>query len=808
VVAIVGEPGVGKSRLVWEVTHSHRVQGWLVLQAGSVSYGKATSYLPVVDLLKTYFAIEDGDSSRSIREKVTGKLLTLDRAQEASLPALHSLLDLPTEDPSWEKLDPPQRRRYTQDAIKRLLLRETQAQPLLLVFEDLHWIDSETQALLDGIVESLPAARLLLVVNYRPEYGHHWGSKTYYTQLRLDPLSAETAQQLLDALLGPDPALEALKAALISRTEGNPFFLEESVRSLVETGALAGTRGAYRVSGPIQAAQMPATVQAVLAARIDRLSADDKRLLQSASVVGKDMAFAVLAAISEESEDRLRAQLAHLRAAEFIYETRLFPDQEYTFKHALTHETAYASVLTHRRRELHARIVGAIESLYPERRAEQVETLAHHSLRGDLWEKAAVYFRQAGVKAARRSAYQEAVASFEQALAALGRLPRNNATLQDGVDIRFELRNALWPLSQHVRGLHYMQEAQPLAEQLGDRRRLARIWAQTCSSHYLIGDYHDALEPGSRAVDLADELNSPRIKIDARHFLGVAYLSLGQFARSRELLTANMTDLTVERQPGRFGIFYAVYARTFLTWGLALRGRFEDARILVEEALRIAETDRYPAALTAASWALGYAKLQRGELAPAVSILEQCDTIARDASVPVWSGPITGALGYGCVLSGALDRGIGLLESVVDPSATENRPGISEWQGYLADAYLRKGEMQKALEVAEQALAMARERGERGSEALALRVRAGIEATRDPNSGRAVDLYQQGLTVAAELDMRPALAHCHFGCGILHKRCSEMTTAAEFFITAAGMYRDMGMGHWLNLAETELRSIG
>src|SRR2546428_8234155 len=263
VVAMVGEPGVGKSRLVWEVTHSHRVQGWLVLQAGSVSYGKATSYLPVIDLLKSYFAIEDRNGPRAVREKLTGKLVTLDRAQEGRLPALLSLLDVPTDDPQWETLDPPQRRRRTLDAVKRLLLRESQVQPLLVVFEDLHWIDSETQALLDGLVESLPAARLLLLVNYRPEYQHPWGSRTYYAQLRLDPLAPESAEELLGALLGTDVGLDPLPCVLIARTEGNPFFLGEGVRALVETGSLLGERGAYRLGPALPTIQVPAPVPAV-----------------------------------------------------------------------------------------------------------------------------------------------------------------------------------------------------------------------------------------------------------------------------------------------------------------------------------------------------------------------------------------------------------------------------------------------------------------------------------------------------------------------------------------------------------------
>jgi len=232
VVALVGEPGVGKSRLFWEFTHSRRTVDWLIVESGSVSYAKATAYLPITDLLKAYFAIEDRDDVRKIREKVTGKLLTLDKSLEPALPAFLALLDVTVEDDQWQNLDPPQRRQQTLDAVKRLLLRESQVQPLVLVFEDLHWIDSETQAILDGLVESLPTARMLLLVNYRPEYQHGWGSKTYYSQIRIDPLTRESAMEILSALLGDDQALQPLKDLLIARTEGTPFYLEECVRNI------------------------------------------------------------------------------------------------------------------------------------------------------------------------------------------------------------------------------------------------------------------------------------------------------------------------------------------------------------------------------------------------------------------------------------------------------------------------------------------------------------------------------------------------------------------------------------------------
>ena len=327
------------------------------------------------------------------------------------------------DDSPFRQLDPAQRRQRTLTALKRVLLRESQVQPLLLVCEDLHWIDTETQALLDSLVESLPTAQILLLVNYRPEYQHGWGSKTYYTQLRLDPLPPLSADEFLHALLGDDASLQPLTHLLIARTEGNPFFLEESVRTLVETGVLQGERGAYRLGQALQTIQVPATVQAVLAARIDRLPPEEKGLLQTAAVIGNEVPLPLLQAIADLPEEVLHRSLAHLQATEFLYETRLFPECEYTFKHALTHEVAYGGLLHERRRALHARIVEALEALAGDRVAEQVERLAHHALRGEVWDKALAYCRQAGEKAMARSAHREAVGYFEQALSALPHLP-------------------------------------------------------------------------------------------------------------------------------------------------------------------------------------------------------------------------------------------------------------------------------------------------------------------------------------------------------------------------------------------------
>jgi predicted ATPase len=436
VVAVIGEPGVGKSRLFWEFMQSRCLQGWRLLSSHSVSYGKATAYLPVTDLLMRYYQLEAHDDVRRVREQVTEKLLTLDETLKPTLPAMLALLDVPVEDAQWQVLDPPQRRQRTLEAIKRLLIRESQVQPVLLVFEDLHWLDSETQALLDSLVESMPTARVLLLVNYRPEYQHGWSSKTYYTQLRLDPLPAANADEFLQVLLGHALSLAPLKPRLIAQTQGNPFFLEESVRTLVETGMLVGERGAYHLAKPLESLQVPASVQVVLAARIDRLPPEDKRLLRTAAVIGTEVPLILLQAIAEVPEEALYRSLTHLQAGEFLYETRLFPEREYTFKHALTHEVAYGSLLQEQRRVLHARIVEALEVLAGNRVVEQVERLAYHALRGEWWDKALMYCRQAGEKALARLAYREAMGYFEQALSALQHLPEQLATREQAVDLQ------------------------------------------------------------------------------------------------------------------------------------------------------------------------------------------------------------------------------------------------------------------------------------------------------------------------------------------------------------------------------------
>jgi len=802
VVAVVGEPGVGKSRLFHELTHAVPRPEWLVLWTRSVSYGKATPYLPISALLKDYFQIEARDGARAIRVKVLDRLRTVDESLEPSIPAFLALLDVPVEDVRWQQLDPGQRRQRTLDAVKTLLLRESQNQALLLVCEDLQWMDSETQALLDGLIASLPRARILLVINYRPEFQHDWGGRTYYTRLNLNTLAEDSAAELLQALLGGDPGLEPLKRRLIARTGGNPFFLEESVRTLVETGALEGDPGQYRAARPLVDIQVPATVQAILAARIDRLPAREKRLLQSASVIGKDVPFPLLQALEEEPEADLYRPLAHLQAAEFLYETSLFPDVEYTFKHALTHEVAYGALLQESRRALHARLTSVIERLGPGRLAEQVDRLAHHALQGGLWDKAVVLYRKAGAKAAARSAYREAVACSEQALSALKHLPPGRQRDELEVDLRLDLHNALTPHGDVGRMLETLHEAEHVAEALGDQRRLGQIAAYLTQGFWWTGQPDQAVESGQRALAIAGALGDRELESIATLRLGQAYASRGEYRRAIDTFAGNV--VAADSKPTRSVALRSAAALALMAWCLGYVGDFAEATARAEEAGRLAESAQHELSRAMAYAGAGRPHLVQGNFSLAVSWLSRSLEICRRAAFGPLFLLVAGDLGPAYALSGRAQEGLVLLEEAVAQSGTLNLRPTHAWNvTMLAEVYAAVGRDPEAVAHVERGLAMARANRQRWLVAEALRVLGQIRAT-EAAAGPPREPLEEAAAIAQELGLRPLLGRCHLILGRALSRAGEAAPAREYLEHAAELFREMDMRFWLEKTKAEM----
>jgi predicted ATPase/class 3 adenylate cyclase len=756
VVAIVGEAGVGKSRLVYEGVQAHRMQDWRVLESASVSYGKATLYFPVVDLLKRYAHVEDTDEPRTVRAKVTGQILTLDETLQETIPALLWLLDVLPDDSPFRTLEPPQRRQRTLTALKRVLLHESQVQPLLLVFEDLHWIDTETQALLDSLVDSLPTARLLLLVNYRPEYQHGWGSKTYYTQLRLDPLPPAGAEAVLDALLGQDPGLAPLKRLLIAHTQGNPFFLEESVRTLVETGALVGESAAYRPAQDVPTIQVPATVQAVLAARIDRLPPDTKRLLQTAAVIGMEVSLPVLQAVAALSEEAQHTALAQLQAAEFLYETRLFPEHAYTFKHALTQQVAYQSLLTSTRQQVHQRIAQVFERHFAETVLTQPELLAHHYTEAECPEPAVAYWQKAGQRAVERSAHAEAISHLTRGLEVLTTLPdtRRRARQELG------LQNTLGPVLMAIRGWAAPEveaiyaRARALCQQVGETPQLFPALMGIGTFYMASGKLQTARELREQLLSLAQRQQEPVLLLHAHLALGATLFWLGELAQARVHLEQGiyLYDQNPSHSPSFVGDDPGVSGRRLVALALWVLGYPDQALRRSREALTLAQELSHPFSL---AFALAQATVLyyfRGEKQAAQEQAEAVIALAREHGFSRWEA-------WGTVIRGWVLAAQGQREEGIDQICQ----GLAAWQGtgqelgrpfllaMLAEAYGKVGQAEAGLSMIAEALALMDKIAERDYAAELYRLQGDLlraQAGARQQGQEAEACFQQALDIA------------------------------------------------------------
>jgi class 3 adenylate cyclase/predicted ATPase len=540
IVGVRGEPGVGKSRLFHEFKLRF-TRGCLVLDTFSVSHGKAYPYLPLIELLKNYFQLTVHDDERTRREKIGGKVLMLDRSLEDILPYLFLLLDVAEPQTALQQMAPQIRRRRTFDALNRLFLRESQNQPLILIFEDLHWLDNETQAFLIMLSESLATANILLLVNYRPEYEHGWNSKPYYTTLQLVPFGQDDAQELLTVLLGDGGRqhIAPLRQFILEKTQGNPFFIEEIVQALCEQGMLiaadAGEGLQPALTFNLSSLRLPTTVQGILASRIDRLPADEKMLLQTLAVIGKEFSFSLLKQTVQAPETELQRRLAHLQTAEFLYEQPAFPEVEYTFKHALTQEVAYNSLLIERRKALHEQAAQAIEEVYRGQLDKYYSELAHHYGRSGNTEKAIDYLYLAGRQAARFSAHTEAISHLTTALQMLGTLADTPERAQRELSLQLALAASL----QVIKGPsvpeveHAYTRAYALLQQEEDLKRLFSVLRGLWVLHHVRANLATARELGEQLLTIAEQTQDSALLLEAHRALGSTLMWLGEFSPAR-----------------------------------------------------------------------------------------------------------------------------------------------------------------------------------------------------------------------------------------------------------------------------------
>jgi class 3 adenylate cyclase/tetratricopeptide (TPR) repeat protein len=703
IVAAMAEPGVGKSRLFFEFKATSQ-SGWMLLETFSVSHGKASAYLPVIDLLRNYFDISATDDERKRREKVAGRIAILDRSLEDALPYLFSLLGIVEGVDPLAQMNGQIRKRRTLEAIKRILLRESLNQPLMVIFEDLHWIDTETQALLNLLADSIATAKVLLLVNYRPEYRHEWGSRTYYTQLRLDPLSGDSAEDVLSAMLGDGIELAPLKHLIIDKTEGNPFFMEETVQALFDDAALV-RNGTVKLTKSLSQLKIPPRVQAILASRMDRLPPDEKDLLQTLAVIGREFSFGLLRNVVAKSDEELNRMLTDLQLGEFVYEQPATDDIEFIFKHALTRDVAANSMLIEKRKALHERTAQAIEVLYAERLDDHVGNLAHHYAQSANTWQAVKYLYLAGQQAVQRSAHQQAIAHLTAGLELLDTLPES----PEREARELELASALVQVLQHTKGysapetVEVAARARALAEKTGNLAQLVLQLSSICRAAFVSGNYRKAGVLADQLLGVAQRQGSPT-SLWLAHYSQLQARCLSGDPIGAEENFGSMCSLFemagFQQVPGM-----NVAAMGNASLPVWILGRAERSRECILRANVFAQASKNPYDLAYArfweSWL--YRRLREPQRADAAAT--QAVALSEEHGFLLLREMALICMGWARAYLGDTDEGVSLIrKGLAGRAENEARVGITDYITVLAEALALDGALTDALSTIEDAL--------------------------------------------------------------------------------------------------------
>ncbi len=801
-VVIVGDAGMGKSRLVYEFMRTLAGKNVLMLDGGAAPYGSGAGYRPGVHILRQYFHIAEVDDANAIRQKVAGRIVALGgEADRAVVPVL-SLLDALPADNAFHALPDMERRSQVVEALLWLNRRVAADQTLVLAYEDLQWVTSDTRKFLDRLVSDIPASTLM-VLTYRSDYDAGDLAVPGAVEVRLDGLARDVTRELITRLLGQDPSLDRLKDELAERSGGNPLFVEEHVRSLIQSGDLLGERGRYSLAKQLDAVEIPPTVRAVLAARIDRLTRDDKHVLQALAAVGDVTAVGVLSHVIEMPTEDLRKSLRRLQIAGLLIERTDREQLAYEFKHSLTQTVAYDSLLHARRRELHLRIMDALAG------TAQVEVLARHAVLGEAWEPALTYLWEAGKQAARQFADVEAAACYERALLIVKRLPSEKRSLTRAIDLHLDMRNVLVPLARHRRLVEVLRAAEKLAEQLGDERRMAQIASFISNYQGNVGRSDLALEAAERSLRLAEKIGETDILIMGTLSAGEIHRTLGNYGQAKEFLL-RVVDMLAPLDPhglhGHVGL-PSVRVRSHLAWVLSELGDFAEARGFAEEGMRIADAANHAYSLAHACLGLGGARVRQGEFQAAISVLARGMTVTE--RVPILRPPLAADLGVAHARCGNLGEGLAHLHAAVDSATAMGRLSrLPLIQVKCGEIHLLAGDVPAASHLAEDALKLAINQHERGNVVYARYLLAEIHSLERPIRADAAEKhYHDALTLGTKLGMRPLVARCNAGLGTLRMRLGKPREAERPLITARALYRSMGMHFWLDKLDTDLTEL-
>jgi len=814
VVGIVGEPGMGKSRLLLQMREALPQEEHTYLEGGCFHYGDTVPYLPLLHALWSYFGIDEGEPEQSVKQKMREKIERLDQRLETVLPPLHDIFSLKVEDEPYLKLDPPHKRESTFEAIRNLLIRESQNRPLVLAVEDLHWIDRTSEEFLGQLITSLAHTHILLMLLYRPEYSNPWTSKTYYSQIRVDELSLETSAEMVQAMLREGKAAPELKELILNRAAGNPLFMEELTRTLLDQGYIRRRNGHYVLTVKLTDIQVPETVQAIIAARIDRLDEKLRQTLQVASVIGRTFSFPVLQNVIGEQEG-LKSSLVDLQSAEFIYEETPFPELEYIFKHALTQEVAYNTLLLKRRKETHEKIAEAIKKLYPDRLEEFCEVLAHHYSKSDNQEKAFQYLRLSSIKVGARNSIIESVRFGKEAISLLNQMPQTDENKRRGIEMRLMLSGPLAGAGQMGEALRLMEEGARLAEEVGDNRSLADLWGTLGSYCSLQADAIRGLGYAGKAFQAAERTGDVVLIATNCFELGIACNSAGEYRRIVEV-APRVLDLLEEghlEKRSDLGKYYNLnlYSVIMSYHGRSLGslGDFQKGQDLCERACRCAEeaSNLYASAVVEYSYCV--LLIAKGEGRGAIERLEKCLRISEQGQMITFLWMAPAYLGYAHYLLGELETARGHFEKYLEIYRSTGFPAELSLSYYgLGLLCLDSGDVKTARGHIEKSLSLAKKQGERNQEGSSTVALGRVMGKADPSeSAKAEGVILEGIKLLAELGLKPNQAEGFLSLGELYADTGQKEKALETLNKAKGMFTEMGMDYYLAKAGKALEKL-
>lgn len=760
-LTVVGSAGLGKSRLIHDFIRSLSPE-WMVLEAACVPQRTSSSYYPISNLIRTIFGIGIDDTPQDVMKRVREEIDLLDPTLSVFLPAMFSLLDLTLDDQEWKKLEPSERRHEIIEAIKALILCQARHAPLVILIEDVHWMDVETKLILHNLLGVLRGARILLIVTQRPEGG--WTDRGL---IRLDllPLDGPASDELIDWLMGGDVTLLSIKKRILAQAQGNPLFLEELVQALAETKSLEGLPGKFRVSEPAGRIDIPQTIHSVLAARIDLLDGTPKSVLQTSAVIGPDISVALLSGMLGVSPAKLADDLRTLEAADFLRKVRASAP-EYSFKHDLTREVAYGTMLLGLRRSLHAKAVEIIESRFADRIDEHIDRLAAHAFLAELWEKAVPYQLRSCRRAARRGAYQDAIGIFQRGVETLSHWPASAAKTKAEIDFRLTVVIALEPLGKHRMIAEVLLEAQNLANASGDPWRTAAVNCQLAVALWRLGQHGSAMAAAEAASNIAHQIADPSLIFATLHIVGIILHETGAFKESVETNEKCFAYETPELDDKRAGwaAYPSVILRTFLADSLIELGETDRAELIAMEASQRAElVDHFYSRATIAHV---FARLRtaQGRHTEALSRLQECWQTCLDLQM-VQMYPIFAArMGEAYLAAGDIKSAIEIL-SVPERLDVPLADHAFGWRYlFLAQgrAFLAAGRHADAHAAGTLALTLAEERGEPPQQAYALKLLGDIESAINGAGGAEAEMYfRRSFQLAEKCGMRPLMALCN-----------------------------------------------